>query len=131
MRRKHTLVIWHATMFVACMLLASQLGLIGFFAWGVLVWGCAHGAEFLYFGHNYRYIPIRRDYIPIMFFCHLGCVGMKLTSFFYFDFYKLWGGEIRCYCRWNNRRYTLLEPGFFGVKSRFVSWLPLSGHKRR
>jgi len=115
MKKKNTLVLWHAVLFAVCIVISSHLGLDSITARCIAVLGLCHGVEFVWFVHNYRYIPVRRDYIPVMFFWpsyNLGCLGFKLTSFLYFDFYTLWGGELRCFCRCSNRRYTLFGPGF-------------------
>jgi len=105
MRRKYGLVLWHAAMLCGCMLIAPKIGL-------AVLLGLCHGAEFVYYLRNYRYMPRFKDYSPFMVGFSNGILSVKATSYCCLDFYKLWGGEIRCLCRCTNRRYTLISPGF-------------------
>jgi len=112
MRKKYTLVLWHAVVLVACLLWASHTGYNGKIPCMVAGWGLLHGLEFLFFTHQYRYLSRFKDYVPVHAGWYSGFLIIKLTSFMHFEFYRLFGGEVRVWCRHNNRRYTVFHPNW-------------------
>lgn len=112
MKRKYSLILWHAAAMLLCLSFASGAEFRGTLPLIIAAWGILHGVEFIHFAYRYKHLPQFKDCIPMHLAYFSGFVVVKITSFLHFEFYRLFGGEVRVWCRHNNRRYTVFHPNW-------------------
>jgi hypothetical protein len=115
MKRKYTMVTWHASAFIICAAITATAWWFDFDKTALMVamWGLGHIVEAVYTAMHYRYMPKFQHYVPV----HIGYYGcgvlaVKITSLMHFEFYCLFDGEVRVWCLHTNKRFTVFHPNW-------------------